>query len=78
MTQQKLAALSGALAGLGYGKDCQVRLYGSVFDLLSDPICISENCVLIDARESKSGETTRIRIPMTVVQVALERCVEEP
>jgi hypothetical protein len=55
---------------LGYAQNNQVRLYGELFDLVSDPVSISENFVFVDARDRKSGQVRRVRIPPTIVQMA--------
>ena len=55
---------------LGYAQNNQVRLYGEVFDLVSDPFSVGENCVFVDALEQKSGRVRRVRIPPTIVQMA--------
>jgi len=55
---------------LGYAQNNQVRLYGEVFDLVSDPVSIGENFVFVDALEQKSGHVRRVRIPPTIVQMA--------
>jgi hypothetical protein len=34
---------------LGYAQNNQVRLYGGVFDLVSDPVSVGENFVFVDA-----------------------------
>lgn len=58
------------LKRLGYAQDNQVRLYGEVFDLVSDPVSVSENFVFVDALERKSGQFRRVRIPRTIIQMA--------
>ncbi len=55
---------------LGYAQNNQVRLYGDVFDLVSDPVRVGENFVFVDAVEQKSGRVRRVRIPPTIVQMA--------
>jgi len=55
---------------LGYAQNNQVRLYGKVFDLVSDPVSVGENLVFIDAVDQQSGEVRRVRIPPTIVQMA--------
>lgn len=55
---------------LGYAQNNQVRLYGEVFDLVSDPVSVGENFVFVDALEQKSGQVKRVRIPPTIVQMA--------
>ena len=43
---------------LGYAQNNQVRLYGEVFELVSDPVSVGENFVFVDALEQKSGQKT--------------------
>jgi hypothetical protein len=63
-------SLCETLKRLGYARDNQVRLYGQVFDLVSDPVRLSENFVFVDAVERKSGQFRRVRIPRTIIQMA--------
>ena len=69
MTKQQIM-LCAAIKHLGYAQNNQVRLYGEVFDLVSDPVSVGENFVFVDALERKSGHIRRIRIPLTIVQLA--------
>jgi hypothetical protein len=62
--------LCETLKRLGYAQNNQVRLYGEVFDLLSDPVRVAENFVFVDAVERKSGQVRRVRIPLTIVKMA--------
>ena len=55
---------------LGYAQNNQVRLYGEVFDLVSDPVSVGDHLVFVDAVERKSGQARRVRIPSTIVQMA--------
>ena len=55
---------------LGYAQNNQVRLYGEVFELVSDPVSVGENFVFVDALEQKSGQLRRVRIPSSIVQMA--------
>jgi len=55
---------------LGYGQNNQVRLYGEVFDLMSDPVSIGKNFVFVDALERRSGQLRRVRIPSSIVKMA--------
>ena len=55
---------------LGYSKNNQVRLYGEVFDLVSDPVSVGETLVFIDGVERKSGHVRRVGIPRTIVNMA--------
>ena len=62
--------LCETLKRLGYAQNNQVRLYGQVFDLVSDPVSVGENFVFVDALDRKSGQVRRVRIPPTIVQMA--------
>jgi hypothetical protein len=62
--------LCETLEHLGYSKNNRVRLYGEVFDLVSDPVAVGEDFVFVDARERKSGQVRRVRIPQSIVQMA--------
>jgi hypothetical protein len=62
--------LCETLKRLGYAQDSQVRLYGQIFHLVSDPISIGEKLVFVDALDGKSGKVVRVRIPPTIVQMA--------
>jgi hypothetical protein len=59
---------------LGYAQNNQVRLYGKVFDLVSDPVSVAENLVFVDALDRQSGQVRRVRIPPTIVQMARIKC----
>jgi hypothetical protein len=58
---------------LGYSSGGQVQLYGERFDLISDPFCVGDDCVLVDALEQRSGHTRRVRIPVNIVRLAKEQ-----
>jgi hypothetical protein len=47
-----------------------VKLYGEVFDLVSDPVSVGETLVFIDGMERKSGHVRRVGIPRTIVNMA--------
>ena len=58
---------------LGYAQDIQVKLYGEVYTVVSDPIVSGSNLVFIDAIERKTGNLRRIRIPLPIVLMAQEK-----
>lgn len=64
------ATLCERLKRLGYAPNIQVKLYGAVFELISDPIVVSDKLVFVDGVEKKSGERRRIRIPLVVLRMA--------
>ncbi|HST10868.1 MAG TPA: hypothetical protein VLL05_10865 [Terriglobales bacterium] len=55
---------------LGFAQNNQVKLYGKVFDLVSDPVIVGDNFMFVDALEQISGKVMRVRIPPTIVQMA--------
>ena len=69
MTEKQIN-LSARLKMLGFAKGNQMRLYGQVFELVSEPIVMSDDVVLVDATESKSGHQRRVRIPLPIVNMA--------
>lgn len=64
--------LSERLQRLGFILGTQMKLYGEVFDFLSEPIVVTDDVVLVDAKEKKTGQTRRVRVPLPVIQVAKE------
>lgn len=62
--------LYARLKQLGFTQGNQMKLYGEIFELLSEPIVMSDNLVLVDATERKSGRVRRVRIPLPIVNMA--------
>jgi len=69
MTKRQ-AHLYERLRRLGFTVGTQMKLYGEVFDFLSEPIVLTDDVVLVDAKEKKSGLTRRIQIPLPIIQIA--------
>lgn len=69
--------LCDRLKRLGYARNIQMKLYGEIFELTSDPIVVSERLVFVDGIEKKSRERRRIRIPLLVLRMAQETAAEE-
>ncbi len=65
MTARELH-LCERLKRLGFSREKQIRLYGSQFELVGDPIVMSNSAVFIDGIEQKSGLLRRVRIPLTM------------
>jgi len=64
--------LCDRLKRIGFSQENQMRLYGQEYILRSDPIVMHDNLVFVDAVEKKSGQLTRLRIPLTIVKIAME------
>jgi hypothetical protein len=55
---------------LGFARGNQMRLYGRKFEIVSGPIIIAHNLVLMDAIDAASGKAERVRIPLPVLKMA--------
>jgi len=69
MTKEQ-STLCANIKRLGYTQNSQVRLYGEIFELVSDPFSVGDNLVFVDARERKTGHVRRVRIPLTIMHIA--------
>jgi hypothetical protein len=69
MTDKHLA-LCNRLQRLGFTQGNQMRLYGAVFEFLSEPIVMSDVVVFLDATDRKTGQRRRVRIPLPIVNMA--------
>ncbi len=72
MTSQP-RTLSVRLRGLGFAQGNQMKLYGQSYQVDSEPMVVTDDLVLVDAIEMKSGERKRIRIPLPVLKIAKEK-----
>ncbi len=66
----KHVALCDRLQRFGFTEGNQMRLYGEVFVFLSEPIVMTDDVVLVDATERKTGQKRRVRIPLPIVNMA--------
>lgn len=62
--------LSASLQRLGYTTGSEIKLYGEILELVSEPIIMDDDMVLVDATEKKSGQSRRVCIPLPIVNVA--------
>ena len=69
MTDRQVS-LSANLKRLGFTQGNQMKLYGEVFEFLSEPIVLTDDVVFVDATERKTGQTRRVRIPLPIVNMA--------
>ena len=67
---EKQTNLSRRLKLLGFTKGHQMKLYGEVFDLVSEPIFMADNVVLVDATERRSGQSRLVPLPLLIVNMA--------
>ena len=66
----KQVNLCQRLQRLGFTAGTQMKLYGEIFDFLSEPIVLTDDVVLVDAKEKKSGQTRRVRVPLPIIHMA--------
>jgi hypothetical protein len=66
----KQVNLSKRLKVLGFTKGRQMKLYGEVFDLISEPISVADSVVLVDVTERKSGQSRLVPLPLPIVNMA--------
>lgn len=64
------------LKRLGFSRQQQIRLYGSQFEVVADPLVMTENVVFVDAIEQKSGQLRRVRIPLNILKMATAQTSE--
>jgi hypothetical protein len=69
MVKEKIT-LCETIKRLGYTHNAQVRLYGEIFELVSDPVVVGDNLVFVDGIERRSGSLRRVRIPLPIVRTA--------
>jgi hypothetical protein len=55
-----------SLKKLGFSRNTQIKLYGEVFELTSDPVYVGRNLAFVDAVEKRSGRSVRVRIPLNI------------
>jgi len=69
MTERQVS-LSIHLKRLGFTQGNQMKLYGEVFEFLSDPIVLTDTVVFMDAAERNTGQPRRVLIPLPIVNMA--------
>lgn len=68
------SGLSEKLKSLGFAQEKQMKLYGVELELVSDPIIAEgDDDVFVEAIETKTRQPRRIRIPLNIVRMAIER-----
>ncbi|HET7890058.1 MAG TPA: hypothetical protein VFL34_00940 [Candidatus Sulfotelmatobacter sp.] len=55
---------------MGYTTGNQIRLYGEVLEVVSEPIVMPDDSVQVDTTEKKSGKSRRVSIPLPIVNMA--------
>lgn len=76
MTEERQRDLCESLKRLGYRRRGQIRLYGKDYELTTDPIVVDDRVVLVEAIEQRSGKSTRLRLPLTIIIIASENSTD--
>jgi hypothetical protein len=69
MTEKHLA-LCARLQRLGFTQGKQMRLYGEIFEFTGEPVVMTDDVILLDATEKKTGEIRRVRVPLPIIKMA--------
>jgi hypothetical protein len=48
-------------------------LYGENFEVASEPMVVTNDLVLVDAIEKKTGKMKRVRIPLPILKMATDQ-----
>lgn len=72
MTREPMTLIM-RLKGLGFTQGSQMKLYGENFEMAGEPMVVTDDVVFVDAIEKKSGKLRRIRIPLPILKMAVER-----
>lgn len=69
-TTRDKPSLSEELKRLGFIRESHILLYGHKLTLVSDPIVMGHNLVVVDAIEENSAQRRRVSIPLTILNLA--------
>lgn len=72
MTEES-RTLIARLKGLGFTRGSQMKLYGEKFEMAGEPMVVTDDLVLVEAIDKRSGQLTRVRIPLPILKMASER-----
>ena len=62
--------LRDTLKRLGFARTNRIKLYGEEFELVADPVVVTEEIVFVDAVERRTRRSERLRIPLNIVNMA--------
>jgi hypothetical protein len=65
--------LVARLKGLGFAQGKHMKLYGEKFRMVSDPIVVTEDKVVVEAVEERSGQARRLSIPLPILKMNKSR-----
>jgi hypothetical protein len=68
MTNQSMPLIA-QLKGLGFARGKHMKLYGQKLKMISDPIVVTEDRVVVEAVEEQSGQAKRLPIPLPILRM---------
>ena len=48
-------------------------MYGAIFEVASEPMVVTNDLVLVDAIEKRTGRMKRVRIPLPILKMATDQ-----
>ena len=66
---EKQVSLAARLIRLGFTKGNQMKLYGEVFEFVSEPIVMADNVVLVDRPRRGQGQSDDVPHPLPIVHM---------
>jgi hypothetical protein len=72
MTKQSMPLIA-QLKGLGFTKGKHMKLYGKKLKMVSDPIVVTENKVVVEAVDEQSGQARHLPIPLPILRMKKSR-----
>ena len=60
------------LKQLGFARNKQIKLYGAQFEVIGDPLMLSDDLVVVDTVEQNSGLRRRVGLPLMFLKIASE------
>ena len=67
---EKLLPLITTLKGLGFTQGSQIKLYGKIFQITSEPLVATDVVAFVKAIERKSGRLKYVRLPLPLLKIA--------
>ena len=67
------ASVCETLKNFGFKHGTQMRLYGETFEIAGEPIVVSDNFVLVNTIEGRSGKLKQVRVPLPMLKMATDR-----
>lgn len=67
MAQSHLLA---RLENLGFAQGKQIKLYGQRFEIIREPLVLTDDVAFIKVMDGKSGQSRYVRLPLLTLKIA--------